>query len=61
LEAPKVKNLPKNIIDIKVFKALNKNTHMEGPIITSMEFHPLSIMTLVASTSGVLSLFQVLK
>jgi len=61
LEAPEIKNLPKNIIDIKVLKALNKNTHIEGPIITSVEFHPSSTVALVAGTSGVLSLFQVLK
>ncbi|XP_011693080.1 PREDICTED: U3 small nucleolar RNA-associated protein 18 homolog [Wasmannia auropunctata] len=59
LEASKVKNLPKNIIDIKVLKALNKSTHTEGPIITSVEFHQSSTVALVAGTSGVLSLFQV--
>ncbi|XP_018375266.1 PREDICTED: U3 small nucleolar RNA-associated protein 18 homolog [Trachymyrmex cornetzi] len=58
LEAPKIKNLPKNVIDIKVLKALNKSTHTEGPIITSVEFHPSSTVALVAGTSGVLSLFQ---
>lgn len=59
LEAPKVKNLPKNIIDIKALKALNKSTHTEGPIITSVEFHPSSTVALVAGSSGILSLFQV--
>ncbi|XP_011049744.1 PREDICTED: U3 small nucleolar RNA-associated protein 18 homolog isoform X1 [Acromyrmex echinatior] len=59
LETPKIKNLPKNVIDIKVLKALNKSTHTEGPIITSVEFHPSSTVALVAGTSGVLSLFQV--
>ncbi|XP_012535469.2 U3 small nucleolar RNA-associated protein 18 homolog isoform X1 [Monomorium pharaonis] len=59
LETPKVKNLPKNIIDIKVLKALNKSTHTEGPIITSVEFHPSSTVALVAGSSGILSLFQV--
>ncbi|XP_071553451.1 U3 small nucleolar RNA-associated protein 18 homolog [Temnothorax nylanderi] len=59
LEAPKVKNLPKNVIDIKALKALNRSTHTEGPIITSVEFHPSSTVALVAGTSGVLSLFQV--
>lgn len=58
---PKVKNLPKNIIDIKALKALNKSTHTEGPIITSVEFHPTSTVALVAGVSGVLSLFQVFK
>ncbi|KYM94783.1 PREDICTED: U3 small nucleolar RNA-associated protein 18 homolog [Cyphomyrmex costatus] len=59
LEAPKIKSLPKNVIDIKVLKALNKTTHTEGPIVTSVEFHPSSTVALVAGTSGVLSLFQV--
>lgn len=58
---PKVKNLPKNIIDIKVLKGLNKSTHTEGPIITSVEFHPSSTVALVAGTAGVLSLFQVFE
>ncbi|XP_029176307.1 U3 small nucleolar RNA-associated protein 18 homolog [Nylanderia fulva] len=59
LEPPNVKNLPKNIIDIKTLKALNKSTHTEGPIVTSVEFHPSSTVALVAGTSGILSLFQV--
>ncbi|EFN70812.1 U3 small nucleolar RNA-associated protein 18-like protein [Camponotus floridanus] len=59
LETSSVKNLPKNIIDIKALKALNKSTHTEGPIITSVDFHPSSTVALVAGTSGILSLFQV--
>ncbi|XP_012221165.1 U3 small nucleolar RNA-associated protein 18 homolog [Linepithema humile] len=59
LETSKVKNLPKNLIDIKALKALNKSTHTEGPIITSVEFHPTSTVALVAGTAGILSLFQV--
>lgn len=59
LETPKVKHLPKNIIDIKVLKALNMSTRTEGPIVTSVEFHPSSTVALVAGVSGVLSLFQV--
>lgn len=61
MEAPKVKDLPKNIIDIKALNALNKSTHTEGPVITSVEFHPTSTVALVAGVSGVLSLFQVFK
>lgn len=59
LETQKIKNLPKNIIDIKALKALNKSTRTEGPIITSIDFHPSSTVALVAGTSGILSLFQV--
>ena len=59
LEKPKVKNLPKSIIDIKALKPINKETHTEGPIVSSVEFHPSSTVALVAGTSGILSLFQV--
>lgn len=33
---------------------------MEGPIVSSVEFHPSSTVALVAGTSGILSLFQVI-
>ncbi|XP_043785841.1 U3 small nucleolar RNA-associated protein 18 homolog isoform X1 [Apis laboriosa] len=59
LEKPKIKNLSKSIIDIKALSPINKQTHMEGPIISSVEFHPSSTVALVAGTSGILSLFQV--
>ncbi|OAD60706.1 U3 small nucleolar RNA-associated protein 18 like protein [Eufriesea mexicana] len=59
LEKPTIKNLPKNIIDIKALLPINKQTHTEGPIVSSVEFHPSSTVALVAGTSGVLSLFQV--
>lgn len=60
MEKPKVKNLPKSIIDIKALTPINKETHNEGPIVTSVEFHPSSTVALVAGTSGILSLFQVI-
>ncbi|KAG7209972.1 hypothetical protein KM043_011561 [Ampulex compressa] len=59
LEQPKKKLLPKNLIDIKALTAINKQTHTEGPIISSLEFHPSSTVALVAGTSGILSIFQV--
>ncbi|CAK9817661.1 U3 small nucleolar RNA-associated protein 18 homolog [Anthophora quadrimaculata] len=59
LEKPKVKNLPNSIIDIKALSMINKQTHTEGPVVTSVEFHPFSTVALVAGTSGILSLFQV--
>ncbi|XP_043262385.1 U3 small nucleolar RNA-associated protein 18 homolog [Colletes gigas] len=59
LEKPKVKNLPKSIIDIKALTPINKQTHTEGPIVSSLEFHPSSTVALVAGTSGILSLFQI--
>ncbi|XP_076641325.1 U3 small nucleolar RNA-associated protein 18 homolog wicked [Halictus rubicundus] len=59
LEKPKLRNLPKSIIDIKALNPINKQTHVEGPIISSVEFHPSSTVALVAGTSGTLSLFQI--
>ncbi|KAK1129746.1 hypothetical protein K0M31_019460 [Melipona bicolor] len=59
LEKPKVKNLPKSIIDIKALSPINKETHTEGPIVSSVEFHPSSTVALVAGSSGILSLFHV--
>ncbi|KAK2586625.1 hypothetical protein KPH14_011497 [Odynerus spinipes] len=59
LEAPKIKSLPKGIIDIKALKSINQQTYNEGPIISSLEFHPTSTVALVAGSSGILSLFQV--
>ncbi|XP_003694351.1 U3 small nucleolar RNA-associated protein 18 homolog [Apis florea] len=59
LEKPKIKNLSKNIIDIKALSPINKQTHIEGPIVSSVEFHPSSTVALVAGTSGILSLFQI--
>lgn len=59
LEVPKMKSLPKNIIDIKALKSINQQTSNEGPIISSVEFHPTSTIALVAGSSGILSLFQI--
>ncbi|KZC11853.1 PREDICTED: U3 small nucleolar RNA-associated protein 18 homolog [Dufourea novaeangliae] len=59
LEKLKLKNLPKSIIDIKAMTPINKETHIEGPVISSLEFHPSSTVALVAGTSGTLSLFQI--
>ncbi|CAL7941189.1 unnamed protein product [Xylocopa violacea] len=59
LEKAKEKNLPKNIIDIKPMTAINRQTHTEGPVVSSVEFHPSSTVALVAGTSGVLSIFQI--
>lgn len=54
-----MKNLPRSIIDIKALTPVNKQTHTEGPVISSVEFHSTSTVALVAGTSGILSLFQV--
>lgn len=59
LEQPKVKKLAKNVIDIKALTPINRQTHTEGPVVSSVEFHPSSTVALVAGSSGILSLFQV--
>lgn len=59
LEKPKARNLPRSIIDIKTLSVINKQTRTEGPVISSVEFHPSSTVALVAGTSGILSLFHV--
>lgn len=59
LETPKIKNLPKSVIDIKALTPINKETHTEGPVVSSVEFHPSSTAALVAGSSGVLSIFQI--
>lgn len=56
-----MKSLPKGTIDIKALKSINQQTFNEGPVISSLEFHPTSTLALVAGSSGILSLFQVSK
>lgn len=59
MKASRSKKLPKNDIDLKVLNNINKETENEGPVVTSVEFHPTSTAALVAGQSGVLSIFQV--
>lgn len=59
LEAPQLKSLPKDNIDIKAMKPINRKTFNEGPIVSSLEFHPTSTLALVAGSAGILSLFEI--
>ncbi|XP_074102709.1 U3 small nucleolar RNA-associated protein 18 homolog wicked [Cotesia typhae] len=59
LKVGKDKKLPRGIIEIKALTDINTETHNEGPIITSLQFHPTSTVALVAGLSGVLSIFKV--
>ncbi|KAI4498275.1 hypothetical protein M0802_006761 [Mischocyttarus mexicanus] len=59
LEVPQLKSLPKRIIDIKAMKPINQKTFNEGPVVSSLEFHPTSTLALVAGSAGILSLFQI--
>lgn len=41
--------------------SLNKNCHAEGPVVTSVEFHPKYALALIAGTSGIFSVYQVYR
>lgn len=60
LAQTKQTNLPKEIIDIKALKEINSATHIEGNLLTSLQFHPTSTVAFVAGLKGVLSVFQVI-
>lgn len=55
----KTKKLRKGTIELKAMTDINRKTHSEGPHVTSVQFHPTSTVSLVAGSSGVLSLFEV--
>lgn len=54
-----MKNLAKGTIEIKILTSINKQTQSEGPLITSLQFHPTSTVALVAGVSGILSIFAI--
>ncbi|XP_015521567.1 U3 small nucleolar RNA-associated protein 18 homolog [Neodiprion lecontei] len=59
LITPKPKNLAQGTIELKALKNINQETRSEGPVITSLQFHPTSTVALVAGLSGILSIFQI--
>ncbi|XP_032672193.1 U3 small nucleolar RNA-associated protein 18 homolog [Odontomachus brunneus] len=59
LDYSKPMRLPKDIIDVKQLSSLNKSNHVQGHVVTSVEFHSKYTLALVAGTSGVVSLFEV--
>lgn len=59
LEKQVSSHLPGSILDFKNVSDLNAETHNEGPLITSVDFHPKSTVALVAGISGIVSLFAV--
>lgn len=61
LAPTKSKRLQKGTIEIKALKPINRETENEGPLVTSLQFHPTSTVAFVAGLSGILSLFQVKK
>ncbi|CAG5108769.1 Similar to wcd: U3 small nucleolar RNA-associated protein 18 homolog (Drosophila melanogaster) [Cotesia congregata] len=59
LKIGKDKKLPRGTIEIKALTDINTETHSEGSVVTSLQFHPTSTVALVAGLSGVLSIFKV--
>lgn len=55
----KSSTLQKKFIQTKRLKDLNRSSYKEGPTVTSIEFHPTSMVALVAGYSGIASLFSV--
>ncbi|CAH2209437.1 U3 small nucleolar RNA-associated protein 18 homolog [Pararge aegeria] len=59
LKKTKSKSLKKGILELQKFPKINSETGNEGPIITTVEFHPKMSVALVGGQSGVVSLFSV--
>lgn len=55
----KESGLTKGILKIDKMVDLNKETKVEGPLINAVEFHPTSMVAMVAGQSGVVSIVQV--
>lgn len=51
--------LSSDTLEIKRFPKINADTGNEGPIITSVQFHPISSVALVGGLSGRVSLFSI--
>lgn len=51
--------LRKTVLGFKKLRNLNRTTQIEGPIVTSVEFHPTSTVALVSGRPGIASLFSV--
>ncbi|CAH0725285.1 unnamed protein product, partial [Brenthis ino] len=59
LQKPKLSGLKNNVLEIKPFPKVNAETGNEGPIISSVIFHPKMSVALVAGQSGIVSLFSI--
>jgi len=59
LDKSKGQNLDKEFLEHRKLKDLNNETHKEGTVIRSTEFHPTSTVGLVAGLSGTATIFQV--
>lgn len=59
LQKKKSSGLSKDLLEYKKFPTINSATNNEGQIIQCLEFHPKLSVSLVAGTSGVVSLFSI--
>jgi len=59
LDKRKKENLQQGTIEYRKLKDMNFESHKEGAVIRSTEFHPKSTVGLVAGLSGTASLFQI--
>jgi len=59
LDRRKKGNLQQGSIEYRKLKDMNNETHKEGAVIRSTEFHPKSTVGLVAGLAGTASLFQI--
>lgn len=59
LKKPKIIGLKKDNLEYKTFPKVNSETGNEGPVISSVVFHPKMSVVLVAGQSGVVSLFSI--
>lgn len=55
----KEKSLPATQLQYKHLKDLNRATYSEGPIITGIEFHPLSTVAFVTGKSGLATIYSI--
>lgn len=59
LSKSKSAQLPKGQLEFKRLKDLNRDSYEEGPLVTSIEFHPTSTACVVAGTRGIATVFAV--
>lgn len=59
LNSGKKTSLAKGLLEYRKLKDINEETHNEGTVIRSAEFHPTASVGLVAGLNGAASLFQI--
>ena len=59
LQSGQKDSLGQGRLEYRKLNDLNHETHCEGTVIKSSEFHPFSTVAMVAGINGTVSLFQV--